>query len=107
MTSQYRSILVYTRTIVTYIPDDNSARPPADTALNILAEGNVVKEELQEEVGLFLLVANNVASDCIAGMVSVYVHLQSRGWLMLTLRVHVEGFLASDLLHTRLVSYMP
>ena len=51
----------------TYIPDDHGAGPPAGTALDVLREGNVVVEELQEEVGLFFLVANDVAGDCLHG----------------------------------------
>lgn len=51
----------------TYIPDDHGAGPPAGTALDVLREGNVVVEELQEEVGLFFLVANDVAGDCLYG----------------------------------------
>lgn len=51
--------------VKTYIPDDNGAGPPARTALDVLREGDVVVEELQEEVGFFFLVADNVAGDCL------------------------------------------
>lgn len=51
--------------VETYIPDDNGAGPPASTALDVLGEGDVVVEELQEEVGFFFLVADNVAGDCL------------------------------------------
>lgn len=66
-------------TLVTYIPDNNSARPPANTALNILAECDMVEEEFQKEIRFFLLKSNNVASDFIISVVSVYVDIQEDG----------------------------
>lgn len=76
-----------------YIPDNNGAGPPARTALDVLREGDVVAEELQEEVGLFFLVADNVAGDCLWLVCGV----TSRVGMTLTLRVNVEGFLSGDL----------
>ena len=76
-----------------YIPDNNGAGPPARTALDVLREGDVVVKELQEEVRLFFLVADNIAGDCLWLVCGV----ASRVGMSLTLRVNVEGFLSGDL----------
>lgn len=60
-----------------YIPDDHGSRPPADAALQVLRKSDVVVEELEEEVGLFFLVADDVASDCLVS--NVLLSLKRRG----------------------------
>lgn len=52
-----------------YIPDDHGSGPPADTALEVLRKGDVVVEELEEEVGFLFLVADDVAGDYLVSIV--------------------------------------
>lgn len=47
----------------TYIPNDDGARSPFDASLQVLRQGDVVKEELEQVVGFFLLVADDLAGD--------------------------------------------
>lgn len=42
------------------IPDDNGVGPPSHSGLQILRQGDVVIQELEEVIALFLLEANNV-----------------------------------------------
>jgi hypothetical protein len=55
--------IVDTGKIETYIPNDDCARGPLDTGLDILRQGDVVEQEFEEEIGLFLLISDNVAGD--------------------------------------------
>lgn len=45
------------------IPDDDSASLPANAGLQVLRQGDVVVQELQEEVRFFFLVSDDVAGD--------------------------------------------
>ena len=55
------------RKAVAYIPNDYSSRCPFDSGLEVLAQGNMVVEKLQEEIALFLLVSDYMASDFCFG----------------------------------------
>lgn len=68
-----------------YIPDDHSSGPPADTALEVLRKGDVVVEELEEEVGFLFLVADDVAGDYLVSIV-----LLSLKGKVLTLRINIK-----------------
>lgn len=47
----------------TIVPNDNSSRRPLHASLEILALGDVVIEELQQEVALLLLVPNDATGE--------------------------------------------
>ena len=46
------------------IPDDDGALGPAQAHLEVGAVGDVVVEEFEQRIRLFLLVSDNVAGDC-------------------------------------------
>ena len=48
---------------MTYIPHNDGARLPADASLEILREGNVVVQELQQVIRLFFLEADDIPRD--------------------------------------------
>lgn len=48
----------------TYIPDHDRLCSPSDARLDICADGNVVIQELEQVVALFLFQADNAACDC-------------------------------------------
>lgn len=70
-----------------YIPDDYGSGPPADTALQVLREGDVVVEELEEEVGFLFLEADDIAGDCLVRICPKHL-VKRRGGL--TLRVNIK-----------------
>ena len=45
------------------IPNYNGIRPPSDSGLEVLRQGNMVIQELEEIIALFLLEADNVSSE--------------------------------------------
>ena len=48
---------------MTYIPDNDSFLAPSHANMEILSVRDVIVQELQQEIALFLLQANNVACD--------------------------------------------
>ena len=46
-------------------PHHHRSRSPFHTGLEILRESDMVEQEFEQVVGLLLLVANDVASDCV------------------------------------------
>lgn len=73
------------------VPDDNGALLPLDAGLEVGTVGQMVVQELEEGIGLLLLEADDVTSDC-----NCCQSWQSaeRNELQLTLRVNVERLLA-------------
>jgi hypothetical protein len=46
------------------VPDDDGLLLPLDAGVEVGAPGDVLVEEVEDGVGLFLLEADNVAGDC-------------------------------------------
>lgn len=47
----------------TYIPNNHVSWPPFHANLEILPEGNMIVQELQQEIAFLLLVSDNVSGD--------------------------------------------
>ena len=76
------------------VPHDDGALLPLDTRLEVAAKGEVVVQELEQRVRLFLLQAYNVARDCCtAGLLLVAVSEGLGMEVVLTLGIHINRLL--------------
>ncbi len=54
------------------VPDDNGARLPPNSRVEVGAERDVLIQELENGIRLFLLEPNNITSDCITDTASLF-----------------------------------